>query len=154
MLLLSLPLQPIPRMLRTTNSWLNDSSLVQAFPTVLGIVMSSRLLVSSYPILSSLITRNRIAHHIVNTGYYLGYGADSFPGVKQAIRDRNWPVAQQQVKLFYSSFLVLTTLFNYTNRQMCWPAVFKPSRVCCGRTRKRDEEAEANNQTKKKSERK
>ena len=35
---------------------------------------------------------------------------------------------------------------------MCWLPVFKLSRVCCGRTR--DEETEANNQTKKKSERK
>jgi len=43
-------------------------------------------------------------------GLYTGYGADSFPGVKQAIRDRNWPVAQQQVKLF---LLLLCLCYYY-----------------------------------------
>jgi N-acetylated-alpha-linked acidic dipeptidase len=38
--------------------------------------------------------------HVVQApGLYLGYGADTFPGLKQAIRDRNWTQAQQQANI-------------------------------------------------------
>jgi N-acetylated-alpha-linked acidic dipeptidase len=38
-------------------------------------------------------------HAVYAPGFYTGYGVKTFPGVREAIEQRNWTEAQAQIKL-------------------------------------------------------
>jgi N-acetylated-alpha-linked acidic dipeptidase len=38
-------------------------------------------------------------HHIYAPGFYTGYGAKTLPGVREAIEQRNWNEAEEQIAL-------------------------------------------------------
>ena len=38
-------------------------------------------------------------HHIYAPGFYTGYGVKTLPGIREAIEQRNWPEAEEQIQL-------------------------------------------------------
>ncbi|MGH9792441.1 MAG: transferrin receptor-like dimerization domain-containing protein, partial [Candidatus Acidiferrales bacterium] len=38
-------------------------------------------------------------HHIYAPGFYTGYGVKTLPGVREAIEQRNWREAEEQIAL-------------------------------------------------------
>jgi N-acetylated-alpha-linked acidic dipeptidase len=43
--------------------------------------------------------RNWYKHAVYAPGFYTGYGVKTMPGIREAIEQRNWPEAQQQIRL-------------------------------------------------------
>lgn len=38
-------------------------------------------------------------HTIYAPGFYTGYGVKTLPGIREAIEQRNWPEAQEQIEI-------------------------------------------------------
>ena len=38
-------------------------------------------------------------HTIYSPGYYTGYGVKTLPGIREAIEQRNWKEAQEQIEI-------------------------------------------------------
>ena len=47
--------------------------------------------------------RSWYRHTIYAPGFYTGYGVKTLPGIREAIEQRNWPEAQQQIKVVAGS---------------------------------------------------
>jgi N-acetylated-alpha-linked acidic dipeptidase len=54
--------------------------------------------------------RNWYRHTLYAPGFYTGYGVKTMPGIREAIEQRNWQEAQEQVKV---DALAITKLANY-----------------------------------------
>ena len=54
--------------------------------------------------------RNWYRHTLYAPGFYTGYGVKTMPGIREAIEQRNWQEAQDQVKI---AALAITKLANY-----------------------------------------
>ena len=46
-----------------------------------------------------LVAPTRFTHHIYAPGFYTGYGVKTIPGVREAIEQRDWPLATTQIAL-------------------------------------------------------
>ena len=58
-------------------------------------------------------------HSIYAPGYYTGYGVKTLPGIREAIEQRNWKEAQEQIEI------VAKNLTNYTKQIDAAAAVLK-----------------------------
>ena len=65
------------------------------------VVKSGSVLVHERAMLSAqgLPRRPWFKHQIYAPGFYTGYGVKTLPAVREAIEQRNWPEAEQQIKL-------------------------------------------------------
>jgi len=51
-------------------------------------------------------------HTIYAPGFYTGYGVKTLPGIREAVEQRNWPEAQQQIGVVASAVLRLASYLN------------------------------------------
>lgn len=58
-------------------------------------------------------------HSIYAPGYYTGYGVKTLPGIREAIEERNWKEAQQQIEI------VASKLMNYSKQVDAAAAILK-----------------------------
>ena len=49
--------------------------------------------------ISGLPRREWYKHSIYAPGFYTGYGVKTMPGIREAIEQRNWKEAQEQIKI-------------------------------------------------------
>jgi N-acetylated-alpha-linked acidic dipeptidase len=69
-----------------------------------------------YKLERSLINENGLPkrpwykHQIYAPGYYTGYGVKTLPGIREAIEQRNWKEAQENIEI------VSKTIENYTRQ--------------------------------------
>ena len=69
-----------------------------------------------YKVERSLLNENGLPrrpwyrHEIYAPGYYTGYGVKTMPGIREAIEQRNWKEAQENIEI------VSKTLENYTQQ--------------------------------------
>ena len=54
--------------------------------------------------------RSWYKHQIYAPGYYTGYGVKTLPGIREAIEQRNWKEAQENIEI------VSKTIENYTQQ--------------------------------------
>ncbi len=59
---------------------------------------------------SGLPRRNWYRHQVYAPGYYTGYGVKTLPGIREAIEERNWKEAQQNIEV------VANTLNSYSEQ--------------------------------------
>ncbi len=43
--------------------------------------------------------RDWFRHHIYAPGFYTGYGVKTLPGIREAIEQRNWKEAEEQIRI-------------------------------------------------------
>jgi len=72
----------------------------------------------NFLIAGGLPGRPYFKHVLQAPGIYLGYGSDVFPGLTEAIRDKNWTLAQQQAN-------VLASVIRLAGDSLAMPAVPK-----------------------------
>ena len=46
-------------------------------------------------------------HTIYAPGYYTGYGVKTLPGIREAIEQRNWKEAQEQIEIVSKAITVI-----------------------------------------------
>ena len=51
-------------------------------------------------------------HQIYAPGYYTGYGVKTLPGVREAIEERNWKEAAEQVEIVSRTLDAMTEAIN------------------------------------------
>jgi len=61
---------------------------------------------------TGLPRRSWYKHTLYAPGYYTGYGVKTMPGIREAIEQRNWKEAQQQIEVDANA---ITKLANYLN---------------------------------------
>lgn len=57
-------------------------------------------------------------HAIYAPGYYTGYGVKTLPGIREAIENRKWDLAQQQIKITANVLIEYTKQIDAANRLM------------------------------------
>ncbi len=57
-------------------------------------------------------------HSIYAPGFYTGYGVKTLPGIREAIEQRNWKEAQEQIEITASAINQLTTYLNATVKNL------------------------------------
>ncbi len=61
---------------------------------------------------AGLPTRPFYRHSIYAPGYYTGYGVKTMPGIREAIENRDWPLAQQQITVAANAIDAYTRQVN------------------------------------------
>ncbi|MDE3253654.1 MAG: folate hydrolase, partial [Bacteroidota bacterium] len=61
---------------------------------------------------SGLPRRGWYKHTLYAPGFYTGYGVKTIPGVREAIEQRNWKEAQEQIKVVAASIQALTAYLD------------------------------------------
>ena len=61
---------------------------------------------------SGLPRRAWYKHTLYAPGFYTGYGVKTLPGIREAIEQRNWEEAQQQIEVDAKSILRLAEYFK------------------------------------------
>lgn len=61
---------------------------------------------------SGLPRRGWYRHTLYAPGFYTGYGVKTMPGIREAIEQRNWPEAQQQIEVDAKAINRLADYFN------------------------------------------
>ena len=93
------PLQNALSRLETATNRLSDS-LVRSRPTgSRADVINQALYKAEQQLLSDkgLLRRPWYRHAIYAPGFYTGYGVKTLPGIREAIEQRNWKEAQEQI---------------------------------------------------------
>ncbi len=61
---------------------------------------------------NGLPRRNWYRHSIYAPGFYTGYGVKTLPGIREAIEQRNWPEAQEQIEVVSAAIHQLCLFLN------------------------------------------
>jgi N-acetylated-alpha-linked acidic dipeptidase len=61
---------------------------------------------------NGLPRREWYKHSIYAPGFYTGYGVKTLPGIREAIEQRNWNEAQQQIAVDAKAIIKLAEYFN------------------------------------------
>ncbi len=88
------------------NKMMNSQTNADAFNKALYKAEQQLLLPNGLP------RRNWYKHAIYAPGYYTGYGVKTMPGIREAIEQRNWKEAQEQIILASTA---INNLGNYLN---------------------------------------
>jgi N-acetylated-alpha-linked acidic dipeptidase len=51
-------------------------------------------------------------HSLYAPGFYTGYGVKTMPGIREAIEQRNWKEAQEQIEVDAKALMKLAEYFN------------------------------------------
>lgn len=57
-------------------------------------------------------------HQIYAPGFYTGYGVKTLPGVREAVEQKNWKEAQEQIKLLTTTFSNFNTFLQDLNKMV------------------------------------
>lgn len=57
-------------------------------------------------------------HQIYAPGFYTGYGVKTLPAIREAIEQRDWTEAEQQIKLVAETINQIATAIDHASAQM------------------------------------
>ena len=57
-------------------------------------------------------------HQIYAPGFYTGYGVKTLPAIREAIEQRNWPEAEQQINLVAETITQIAAAIDRATAQM------------------------------------
>ena len=61
---------------------------------------------------TGLPRRSWYKHSLYAPGFYTGYGVKTMPGIREAIEQRNWKEAQEQIEVDAKALIKLAEYFN------------------------------------------
>ncbi len=91
-----------------------ESVSVEALPTAKQEVLNKAMLVTEQVLtdMSGLPRRPWFRHQLYAPGFYTGYGVKTLPGIREAVEQKDWKEAQEQIQKLSKTFELMDAHIN------------------------------------------